>query len=236
MLDNIYYFYDAYRAGGIYAIAFPEYLRNLPMLVAPNNTDSTNQKIASFKNLPSGWHYGEGVAPSSAMIEVARDWLNKIAQLGFTTTNAFPGVAGEIMISGRNGDHDIEVILETDGSISFEHEKNDEVVTSIEHSSLREVERALAQATRAAGELWSTSDLFTAGTLSQIKIVLPAWHSEITAAAFPSFYLNAFEHPVARFADIYERTIPSPQGNPQYFGSWTDLPTNAKHQYLLPAR
>ena len=168
------------------------------------------------------------------MVEVARDWLNKIAQLGFTTTNAFPGVAGEIMISGRNGDHDIEVILETDGTISFEHETNDETVTSIERGSLKEVERALAEAARAAGELWSTSDLFTVDTSNQIKIVLPVWHSEITAAAFRSFYPNAFRRQVVNFADIYDTTTLWPQGILQYFGSWTAPPASVKRQYLLP--
>lgn len=224
--DNIYIRNDTYL------VVFLEgLLQTLEAPVIVNNAAVTKEKISSFKNLPSGWHYGEGIAPTHAMIDVAHDWHNRITGLGFAVTNAFPGVTGEIMISGRNGERDVEIILEADGTISFEYDKNDEAVVSIERGDAAEVDAAL---NRAAGELWNTSGLFINDILSPTKIVSPAWHSEITAVAHRLFYMNAFKWQVDPFADTSEPTTPTLSESPQSFGFWTDHPKVGKHQFLLP--
>jgi hypothetical protein len=227
--------FEARELSDIYNIVFPASFRleDLEASVTPNNTALTKQKIASFKNLPSGWHYGEGVAPTQPMIDNAHDWHKKIAKAGFTITNAFPGVGGEIMISGRHEDHEVEIVLESDGSISFDHEKNDQTVTSIERGNPKEVEDALNEA---AGELWSISDFSINDILSRIKIASTDWHFEITAAVLPSFYMNVLSSPIRPYAGTYENIIQLLPENRRYFGYWIDHQRVANHQFLLPVR
>ncbi len=234
-MSDLIYLQNTYSRNTGYLLSFPKDRRldEFETLAMVNNTAVTKQKISSFKYLPSGWHYGEGIRPADAMIDAAHDWHNRIASLGFTATNAFPGVAGEIMISGKSGDHDVEIILETNGTLSFEHSKEDETVTSIERGSAGQVEEALSEA---AGELWNTSGLFISDISNQTRIVSLAWHSEITAVALPSFYMNAFKYRVDLFVGTSERIIPTLLENPQSFGYWTDRAKIERHQSLLPAR
>jgi hypothetical protein len=201
--------------------------------VAAHNVSLTDKKVASFKNIPSGWHYGEGVAPSSAMIDNARDWLNKIAEVGFTTTNAFPGVGGEIMVSGCNDDHNIEIVLEIDGTISFYEEKDDESVTSIDHGELTEVEEALA---RAAGNQWSISDFSINDILSRTKIDSFDWRFAITGAALPLFYMNVYRSPAPRSARTFSVIIPTLPDSLPSFGYWIGHQALVAPRSLLPPR
>src|SRR5437870_2555161 len=76
--------------------------------------DAIETKIETFSKLPAGWHYGEGVAPSRRAINAATAWNRILRALGFQHTDAFSGIAGEILVTAYHGDHQIEVVVEPD--------------------------------------------------------------------------------------------------------------------------
>jgi hypothetical protein len=168
-----------------------------------NNVVATEQKIASFEALPSGWHYGEGFAPSSNIIANARDWHRKLMEAGFTTTDAFPGVGGEIMIAGYHGNHVVEIVLEIDNSISLYHELDDETVRSLPNRNSRHVSEELK---KISGELWSTFDFSTNETLILGKTASTGWHLGTTEVAAPSFNMIASCKVGQLYAPIYGNT------------------------------
>jgi hypothetical protein len=84
----------------------------------PVNTMSyTASRILSFASLPEGWDYGEGVPPSMPIIRAAIDWERRLSSSGWQT-NAGPGPMGEIAVSAVLGTFRIEVVLESDHTIT----------------------------------------------------------------------------------------------------------------------
>jgi hypothetical protein len=70
--------------------------------------EPTERKIKSFKTLDRGWNYGFGAAFSDAQIARALAIHRLFIQLGISTTDAFPGMAGEISITGYRGEYYVE--------------------------------------------------------------------------------------------------------------------------------
>jgi len=186
-----------------------------PTNVGTGSVYATKRKIDSFKNLPSGWHYGEGMAPDQAKIDLAHDWHRKLAELGFQSTDASPGVGGEIMISGYHESDDVEIVLEGDESISFYHEHNDEIVTSISHEAPGAVDEALE---RAGAMIWNTSGSSTKEILRLRKIDSIAWRSEIITAAHPLFSEHVLRTKAPRYVLTYGSFTQMPPANHPYFG------------------
>jgi len=89
---------------------------------ASDFVSATAVKIESFRSLPVGWHYGEGGPLSVDVVKKALRIDGFYRQLGFTTTDAFPGANGELMITAYRGPHCIETIVSTDLRYSVTHE------------------------------------------------------------------------------------------------------------------
>src|SRR5690348_17679722 len=83
-----------------------------------NITNATQRKIDSFSSLKPGWNYGQGGPISKITRDRATTWLRFVNWLGFSRTNAIPGVNDDIVVSSGIGEHYIEVVIEGDGSIS----------------------------------------------------------------------------------------------------------------------
>jgi len=128
--------------------------------------DRTTSKIRSFSHLPSGWHFGSGSAPKQQMIETAIEWNSKLIQFGFHTTDAFPGVSGEIMVTGYLGTHYVEVLIEENFKeanfrVSLTYENNNQELRCLERATELAAFDTLIEI---AGGIWSTSDYFTQNT------------------------------------------------------------------------
>lgn len=180
-----------------------------------NNLQETQRKITSFADLPDGWHYGDGVAPTPNMITAAYQWHSKLAAMGFSLTDAFPGVEGEILLSGYRDNHTFELMLETDYSVSFYHEDDGKIVFSSLRNSQQDAENAIKDAT---GELWSTSDFFTIDISTVKGIASQEWRSKIMEVAAPSFSMIAFAKQEYHYAPIYGNTIRQLLASRQYSG------------------
>src|SRR5258708_32738608 len=99
---------------------------NIWLPVQPIN--QTVQKIVSFKSLPVGWHYGDGVPPTDEMVKKALMLNAEAAKAGFGKTNAFPGIEGEIQITAYHESTYLEITVELDGSVSFVYEEADQEI------------------------------------------------------------------------------------------------------------
>lgn len=91
-----------------------------------NRARQTAEKIRSFRELPTGWHYGNGNAPSDETIQKALTLNSELALSGFSKTNAFPGIEGEIQVTAYHGPLYLEFTIEPDKGITFIYEHNGE--------------------------------------------------------------------------------------------------------------
>lgn len=84
------------------------------MTTIPNYPD-TEAKIRGFKNLQPGWHYGEGDQIQQAVLDRALECHARIINEGlFDATDAFPGLAGEVMVTAYKADGYLEFIMRPD--------------------------------------------------------------------------------------------------------------------------
>ena len=83
------------------------------------NIAETIKKVRSFSELENGWHFGEGVAPSTRVQDKAIAVLHGVQMIGLSRSNAFPGVNGEIEITFYHRDSFLELTFETDGSLTI---------------------------------------------------------------------------------------------------------------------
>ena len=82
----------------------------------------TQEKIRSFSELPTGWHYGHGVAVSQGTVAISLLFESFIKLIGFPETDAFPGITGEVMVAGYSRTNHVQVTVEPDGTFRLAHE------------------------------------------------------------------------------------------------------------------
>lgn len=118
---------------------------------------ATVKKIHGFKKLEKGWHYGEGELFEDSILDNAASLIQEAFDLAFYTTDAFPGLNGEVICTIYYGDHYLEFILEPDDSITFSREKGDEEICYQEELSLQGAKEKIRQFRK---EIWSTCAYF----------------------------------------------------------------------------
>lgn len=91
-------------------------------------TSRTIEKIQSFSNFTQGWSFGEGVSFTPTILLKATQLIKTAHALGFTETDAFPGLNGEVMVTIYLGADYWEFTLEPDETITFAYEKDDETI------------------------------------------------------------------------------------------------------------
>ena len=122
--------------------------------IPPNIQDySTEKKIRDFKKLEKGWNYGEGEPFNVSILDNAISLIHEAFNLAFYTTDAFPGLNGEVMCTIYHGEHYLEFILEPDGSVTFSHEKGEEEICYQEGLSLQDAKEKIEEFGK---EIWNT--------------------------------------------------------------------------------
>lgn len=86
-------------------------------------TDGAFRVLRALRNLPSGWHYGQGVAIDSKTIDAGLVLHGALLRAGYHTTDAFPGVDGEIQVVGYGGDF-LELTIRANGLIDLYREQD----------------------------------------------------------------------------------------------------------------
>lgn len=191
---------------------------------------STPAKIISFGDLPHGWHFGEGHPPATTAINLAQDLYWLLTAVGYEQTDAFPGIHGEVMVTGYWGDRYAELIAEKDGTVSVYLECDGDELYSEEHRSFEETAETLKRfSTEGAGveEKWSMSDFCTKNIsiLTPLKTASKVWRSEIlTGAGFQSYSAPASTQAVVLYVNTPADFILNPsQEIRQSFGNLTKV-------------
>lgn len=179
------------------------------------------KKIKEFANLPKGWHYGDGVAPSTSTIEIASQIGQESQSAGFEYIDAIPGIEGEIQVLCYSESIRAEINIYSDGKIDLILENNGNLISYLENLDLANVISKL----KSRGGLWQY--LFTFSTHYTIypgNIGSPALLSnhQMRMAESQLFARSALkEGKNTRYANI-SNTITQPlQGIQQSFGNST---------------
>ncbi len=118
-------------------------------------------KLNSFRSLPKGWHYGQGDAIANDVLTNAEKVVRYLVMSGFSRTDAFPGVGGEVQVTGYNGGNFLSVDVNTDGSFDVRHEADGRECCYEDGVVWPDVKDAI---NKVAIEIWGTSALSTLGT------------------------------------------------------------------------
>jgi len=153
---------------------------NAILAETPSQLNFTDQKIQSFGNLQRGWHFGGGVAPQMPTIETALVLNRALLRNRLLITNAFPGISGEILVTGRSGSTVIELTIEPESGITLVREVADEEVFYQEGLTL---EDAVKHINSLRGESWALSGLYIGTTTTQTPDRLRALLSSHQAMA-----------------------------------------------------
>jgi hypothetical protein len=151
---------------------------------------ATVQKIASFRHLAPGWHYGAGGPIDEKVTDMAFAMLARLTMAGLFDTDAFAGGDGEVMVTAYEGDHYIEIIVEADCTISLTHEYQGKEMFDQERMSEAAAHSELA---KIVGEIWTTSVFYTQTTSTVIrsKTASKAWLSVIPQGVAELLFSNA---------------------------------------------
>jgi hypothetical protein len=119
-----------------------------PLLVQhaeePQKPHPTEQKIRSFLLREEGWHYGEGVAFLPETVEQAVALHTVMLRKGFFRTNAFPGLAGQVIVTLYHKDEYYEFAVLPDGGLEFTQETGDQEIAFHEPMTIEEAEKIIA--------------------------------------------------------------------------------------------
>ena len=105
----------------------------------------TEARIRGFGDLQEGWHYGEGVAFDSAILDRAVALHTQAIGVGLMETAAFPGLNGEVMVTVYDSDDCLEFIIERSDTVTFTEEVGDREVRHVEGLTFKEAEARLRQ-------------------------------------------------------------------------------------------
>lgn len=127
----------------------------------------TEKVIRGFLSLENGWHFGEGVPPTQATIDLAIRLLRYGIQVGFTKSAAFPGISGEIQISFYRGAATAEIIVEANHTLSLFFERDGEEAPG---NRGKRYEEAIDWLRQISGQLWNTCVFLVPSTLTQTRV------------------------------------------------------------------
>ncbi len=181
------------------------------------NSNETHGKIEGFKTLSAGWHFGTGVVPQESVIQRASFINSVLLDEGFSETDAFPGIEGEIQVTGYRGDMYIEVTIQKDDSATFVLEDADRLQVYEEKLSIADVVTRI----KFWGTKWVSSGSSIQNTTTPVRNVSKAWHSGLPAmgAGFPSFAMSVSKGPEIQYVRTSGSSTPKKVGQRRFFGT-----------------
>ncbi|OGO27267.1 MAG: hypothetical protein A2Z16_05930 [Chloroflexi bacterium RBG_16_54_18] len=183
------------------------------------NSNTTAKKIEAFREIPAGWHFGNGSPPIDATIEIALQLNTEALELGFSKTNAFLGTEGEIQVTAYLGQLYLELTIERNSIISVVIENGNTEIFYKENLSMQET---IAFIRSLRGELWALSELSINITSIEKKDdsqVLPS-KTQVMAAESPFLMNSAYCKLAQTSAGILKDTIIVNHVYPLFFGEF----------------
>jgi hypothetical protein len=191
----------------------PTYIPALKTRIVADVT--TAAKIAAFSDMKVGWHYGSGTQFDPKIIALALRLLPIFYEFNIEKTNAFPGAAGEIMLTGYRDLDYIEVVINPDENISILRERD-----RVEDFSKDNLDENIAawQLRELLGDKCTISGYFTPNTLILSETNSRAWPSRTMTAVLPSFNENVWIQHQTLYASTFESFIQTPEVIPPSSG------------------
>ncbi|MCY4227843.1 MAG: hypothetical protein OXF20_09175 [Gammaproteobacteria bacterium] len=84
--------------------------------------DAVRREIHALRDLPDGWHFGEGIGAHETVVQVALDVHDSMIANGIENIEVFPAIDGGILISGHFGNEVLDVSCRPDGTMEIDHE------------------------------------------------------------------------------------------------------------------
>ncbi|WP_409144370.1 hypothetical protein [Pseudoxanthobacter sp. M-2] len=95
--------------------------------------------ITGFLRLPTGWHYGRGIAALPEVAWTALEVAGLLRDAGATSIEAFPDESGGILVSGYNTADCVDVFCNPGGYVSLQHTRGDADVADVSYLQLAEL-------------------------------------------------------------------------------------------------
>jgi hypothetical protein len=110
-----------------------------------SNILETLEKLNSFTELPRGWNFGSG-EPIARNVKINCSNVILVTYgLGLNDTDVFPGTEGDVQLDVYKGDATLELIFNTDGTVSVSFDENDTHVCLSRAASIGEVYKYLKE-------------------------------------------------------------------------------------------
>jgi hypothetical protein len=175
----------------------------------------TALKISSFAKLGAGWHYGGGVTPDIKTIGLAKRLLTVVQSYGVPTTDAFPGTAGEIMVTGYTSDDYLELICAADGTVAIVRERNG--IEDFDQTGMNEND-AVKKLGELLGDACNTLGYYTLNTSTRTGMNSKASRSRTMMGALLSSNENVWMQPPQPSVITLADTTPALEVTPQFSG------------------
>jgi hypothetical protein len=183
----------------------------VPLLVQhdkePQKTHPTEQKIRSFLLRKSGWHYGEGGAFLQATVERAIALHEFMLRNGFFRTDAFPGLASQVIVTLYHRDEYYEFAVLPDGGLEFTQETGDQEIAFRGPMTIEEAKNIIAGIRTGT---WTSSvsldENSTTLTEAGSKVGLSGTRAAVAESL--SFIVSVWSKPAAPCAGISKSTMP----------------------------
>ena len=176
-------------------------------------------KLQTFLTLAPGWSYGEGGPISTQVVDRPQRLIFASMRCGFDKFDAFPGLNGELAVSIYAGSGYLELLLESDDTLTFVHEINGEEISYLEGLSDAE---AIAQINnyKEKAKTCAIYDYFAKNTMTPRWEDLLVLHLSRLATAESQFSISsALKRPVARAVNTFLISMPRSPDRPLFTGS-----------------
>ena len=141
-----------------------------------STTPLTERKLDSFRHLRSGWNFGEGDAFRDDVVDLSMKIYQLFNRIGLTTTDAVPGLTGQIKLLGYKDSRQIRVefFVEDARAATLIVRENRKIITEERHVAIPEAITRLID----VSELWNTLGLSIQPIIIwSIRNRLIQWHS-----------------------------------------------------------
>ena len=106
---------------------------------------STEEKLADFRGLKPGWHYGQGEFISQDALQTVGELQNLCRELGLTKTDVFPGLGGEVMFTIYLDGECLEFVVLPDLSVDYVRELGDKTQEARDGITVSEARAIISQ-------------------------------------------------------------------------------------------
>lgn len=180
-------------------------------------------KLAEFQALGKGWCYGEGKPIETRVLNSATQIFHVLFKEGIAKTDAFPGVDGEVRVTGYEGEHYLEFTVENNGQVTYLYEQNDQEKIYTENLSLSDAITIARETVASIKSCQYLLDQYTKDTGINKSSDFKAWHLDLQVMVESLSSVgnvlfrqaNAFATTPKNFTKVFPMTLPS-------FGSSTE--------------